>query len=417
MDAKDVKDAIAGTVSGARERLTGLSHRLHAHPEVAWHEEHAAAWVAAELADAGFTVETNACGLPTAFIARAGTGPLHVGICAEYDALPGLGHACGHNIIAAAAVGAGLALAAAADELGLTVTVFGTPAEEGGGGKVYMLERGAFDGVHAAMMVHPGPVDVAEARPFAVSHLLVRFQGQATHAAAYPEQGVNAADAFTIAQVAIGLLRQQLLPSTRVHGVVTHGGDAPNIIPDRTRGRWYVRAGTLQELAGLEPRVRRCFEAGALATGCDLHIETEAPPYAEFRNDPGLLPLYRANAERLGRRFVLDAPSGPDSPAGPDGAAGAGPGGPGSAADLALAGRMNRASTDMGNVSLVLPAIHPYIGIGSLPAVNHQQAFAAHCVTPAADQALIDGAIGLAWTAADAAGDDAIRGRLLGGVP
>ena len=396
----DVKDAMAGTITAARDQLTGLSHRLHAHPEVAWTEERAAAWVSAELAGAGFDVEANACGLPTAFIARSGTGPLHIGICAEYDALPGLGHACGHNIIAAAAVGAGLALAAAADDLGLTVTVFGTPAEEGGGGKVYMLERGAFDGVHAAMMVHPGPVDVAEARPFAVSHMLVRYRGQATHAAAYPEQGINAADAFTIAQVAIGLLRQQLLPSTRVHGIVTHGGDAPNAIPDRTEGRWYVRAETLDELAGLEPRVRRCFEAGALATGCELEIEAEAPPYAEFRNDPDLLPLYRANAERLGRQFLATGPDGPDGAAGED---------------AASAGRMNRASTDMGNVSMVVPAIHPYIGIGSLPAVNHQKEFAAHCVTPVADQALIDGAIGLAWTAADAARDEAIRGRLLAG--
>jgi amidohydrolase len=396
----DVKDAMAGTITAARDQLTGLSHRLHAHPEVAWTEERAAAWVSAELAGAGFDVEANACGLPTAFIARSGTGPLHIGICAEYDALPGLGHACGHNIIAAAAVGTGLGLAAAADDLGLTVTVFGTPAEEGGGGKVYMLERGAFDGVHAAMMVHPGPVDVAEARPFAVSHMLVRYRGQATHAAAYPEQGINAADAFTIAQVAIGLLRQQLLPSTRVHGIVTHGGDAPNAIPDRTEGRWYVRAETLDELAGLEPRVRRCFEAGALATGCELEIEAEAPPYAEFRNDPDLLPLYRANAERLGRQFLATGPGGPDGAAGED---------------AASAGRMNRASTDMGNVSMVVPAIHPYIGIGSLPAVNHQKEFAAHCVTPVADQALIDGAIGLAWTAADAARDEAIRGRLLAG--
>jgi amidohydrolase len=401
----DVKESIAGTVTGARDQLTGLSHRLHAHPEVAWAEERAAAWVAAELAGAGFDVQANACGLPTAFIARSGTGPLHVGICAEYDALPGLGHACGHNIIAAAAVGAGLALAAAADDLGLTVTVLGTPAEEGGGGKVYMLERGAFHGMHAAMMVHPGPVDVAEARPFAVSHMLIRYRGQATHAAAYPEQGVNAADAFTIAQVAIGLLRQQLLPSTRVHGIITHGGDAPNAIPDLTEGRWYARAETLHELAGLEPRVRRCFEAGALATGCELEIEVEAPPYAEFRNDPGLLPLYRANAERLGRQF---APA--------EGSATGGAGGAGAAtAGSAAAGRMNRASTDMGNVSLIVPSIHPYIGIGSLPAVNHQKEFAAHCVTPAADQAILDGAIGLAWTAADAALDEAIRGRLLTG--
>ena len=390
----DVKDAIAGTIAGARDQLTGLSHRLHAHPETAWTEERAAAWVSAELADSGFDVETGACELPTAFIARAGRGPLHIGICAEYDALPGVGHACGHNIIAAAAVGAGLALAAAADDLGLRVTVFGTPAEESGGGKVLMLERGVFDDVAMAMMVHPGPVDVAEARPFAVSHMLVRFRGKATHAAAYPEQGVNAADAFTVAQVAIGLLRQQLLPSTRVHGVVTHAGDAPNIIPESAEGRWYVRAESLDELAGLEPKVRRCFEAGALATGCELEIEAEAPPYAEFRNDPGLLPLYRANAERLGRVFL---------PA--DGSGGA----------AAMAGRMNRASTDMGNVSLVVPAIHPYIGINSLPAVNHQKEFAAHCITPAADQALIDGATALAQTAADAARSDALRTRLMNG--
>ena len=389
----DVKDAIAGTIAGDRDRLTGLSHRLHAHPETAWHEEKAAAWVSAELADRGFDVQTGAFELPTAFIARAGSGPLHIGICAEYDALPGVGHACGHNIIAASSVGAGLALAGVADDLGLTVTVLGTPAEEGGGGKVFMLERGAFDGLHAAMMVHPGPVDVAEARPFAVSHLQVRYRGQATHAAAYPEQGINAADAFTVAQVAIGLLRQQLLPSTRVHGVVTHAGDAPNIIPEATEGRWYVRAESLDELAALEPKIRRCFEAGALATGCELEIEAEAPPYAEFRNDPDLLPLYRANAERLGREFL---------PSDGSGAAG-------------MAGRMNRASTDMGNVSLVVPSIHPYIGIDSLPAVNHQKEFAASCVTPVADRALTDAATAMAWTVADAAQNPALRARLVDG--
>jgi amidohydrolase len=389
----DVKDATAATITGARDRLTDLSHRLHAHPEIAWHEKNAATWVSAELADGGFEVETGAFELPTAFIARAGSGPLHIGICAEYDALPGVGHACGHNIIAASSVGAGLALAGVADELGLTVTVLGTPAEEGGGGKVFMLERGAFDGLHAAMMVHPGPVDVAEARPFAVSHMLVRYQGKATHAAAYPEQGINAADAFTVAQVAIGLLRQQLLPSTRVHGVVTHAGDAPNIIPEATQGRWYVRAESLDELAALEPKIRRCFEAGALATGCELEIEAEAPPYAEFRNDPDLLPLYRANAERLGREFL---------PSDGSGAAG-------------MAGRMNRASTDMGNVSLVVPSIHPYIGIDSLPAVNHQKEFAAHCVTPTADRALTDAATAMAWTVADAVQNPALRARLIDG--
>src|SRR6201994_1197735 len=381
--------SVEDAVNRRRGDLVELSHSIHAYPELAFAEHRSCSKTQALVAERGFTITQQPGGLDTAFRADFGSGSLVIGICAEYDALPGIGHACGHNIIAAAAVGAGRALAGVADELGLTVTVLGTPAEEGGGGKVFMLERGAFDGLHAAMMVHPGPVDVAEARPFAVSHMLVRYQGKATHAAAYPEQGINAADAFTVAQVAIGLLRQQLLPSTRVHGVVTHAGDAPNIIPEATQGRWYVRAESLDELATLEPKIRRCFEAGALATGCELEIGAEAPPYAEFRNDPDLLPLYRANAERLGREFL------------PSDGSGAG----------GMAGRMNRASTDMGNVSLVVPSIHPYIGIDSLPAVNHQKEFAAHCITAAAAQALLDGATGLAWTATDAARGESLRTR------
>lgn len=294
---KPVRTAVAGVA----DELLALSHRIHAHPEVAWEEEKAAGWVGDALNDLGFDVRPGTAGLPTAFTATLGSGPLHLGICAEYDALPGLGHACGHNIIAAAAVGAAAGLAPLVDELGLTLTVFGTPAEEGGGGKILMLERGAFDGVHAAMMVHPGPVDVAEADPFAVAHLKVRYHGKAAHAAAYPEQGRNAADAFTVAQVAIGLLRQQLPGRTRVHGMMTRGGEAPNAIPELTEGRWYVRADTLEQLAELQPRVERCFEAGALASGCELEIEPESRPYSEFRNDAELLAMYRRTATELGR--------------------------------------------------------------------------------------------------------------------
>ncbi|MEU7045566.1 amidohydrolase [Streptomyces varsoviensis] len=377
---------IRRAVAAAADDVLALGHRIHAHPEVAWEEEKAARWTAGALDDLGYTVRTGTAGLPTAFTATTGTGPLHIGICAEYDALPGLGHACGHNIIASAAVGAAAGLAPFADELGLTVTVFGTPAEEGGGGKILMLERGAFDGVHAAMMVHPGPVDVAEADPFAVAHLKVRYHGKAAHAAAYPEQGRNAADAFTLAQVAIGLLRQQLPGGTRVHGMMTRGGEAPNAIPELTEGRWYVRAGTLEHLDRLRPRVERCFEAGALATGCELEIEPESPPYSEFRNDAGLLAVYRRTAEALGRRFDTGSP----------------------------AARMNRASTDMGNVSRVLPAIHPYLGIGSLPAVNHQKEFAAHCVGAEADRAVLDGATAMALTTAAVAADAGERARLIG---
>ena len=377
-------DAVRSTGDRVAQQMLALSHDLHAHPELAWEEVRSCARVAGELADAGFAVVERFTGLETAFVARRGTGPLHLAVCAEYDALPGMGHACGHNLIAAISTGAALALAPYVDDLGITLSVFGTPAEEGGGGKIELLDRGAFAGVHAAAMVHPGPVDVARAEPYAVSHSHIQYDGKAAHAAAYPDRGINAADAFTIAQVAIGLLRQQLPHDVRVHGVMTNGGEAPNSIPRRTEGRWYVRAGSLAELTELEQRVARCFEAGALATGCELTVTAESKPYAEFRTDEGLLDAYVRRAEQLGRRFS----SGADS-------------------------LMNRASTDMGNVSQRSPAIHPYVGIDSLPAVNHQPEFAAAAISPAADRATIDGARALALTLLDAATDPATRQRLL----
>ena len=381
------REAVIRRVDRDADALLALSHHIHAHPEVAWEEHDAAKRVAATMDDFGFEVTTSYHGLDTAVRAVRGSGPLHVVLCAEYDALPGLGHACGHNIIAASSVGAAAALGDVADELGLTVTLLGTPAEEGGGGKVVLLERGAFEGVHLALMAHPGPVDVARARPYAVSHLDIAYDGKAAHAAAYPEDGINAADAFTVAQVAIGLLRQQLPGGTRVHGLVTRSGEAPNAIPQRSEGRWYVRGDSTALMEGARAKVLRCFEAGAIATGCELHVEEPTAPYAEFRTDDAVLDLYVRNAEGLGRVFG-------------DG-------------DTGL-GRMSRASTDMGNVSQVVASIHPYIGIGSAPAVNHQREFAAACITSAADRALLDAATALALTVVDAATDDATRTRLLG---
>lgn len=368
------KQHAADAVATASGRLVELSHRIHAHPELAFEETRASAWVAEALADAGFDVEHGCCELPTAVRATVGTGPLHVGICAEYDALPGIGHACGHNIIAAAAVGAGTALAGLADDLGLTVTVLGTPAEEGGGGKILMLERGAFDGMDAAMMVHPAAVEMAAMPGSAVAQVEVSYRGRAAHAGAYPELGVNAADAMTVAQVAVGLLRQQTGADDRIAGIVTEAGTAANIIPDASRGQWIVRAPTVERLAELKARVLRCFEAGALATGCDLATEPVGLDYADLRPDAAMLALYRANAEALGRVFP-DLSGG--SPAG--------------------------AATDMGNVSHVVPTIHPMLGLDCLPAVNHQPEFTAACVTPAADRALLDGATAMAWTAIDLA--------------
>lgn len=371
-DVSTLKERVRELVDSDLPRLVALSEALHADPEIAWEEHRAAARLREALTDRGFAVTPDYLGFETAFLATTGSGPVRIGVCAEYDALPGLGHACGHNLIAAIAVGVASALAPLADELGITVEVYGTPAEEGGGGKIELLDRGAFAGLDLAVMAHPGPVDVAEARPFAVAHSHVRYDGKAAHAGAYPEEGVNANDAFVVAQVAIGLLRQQLPHSARVHGIQTVGGQAPNAIPDRTEGRWYVRAETLAELAGIEEKVNRCFEAGALASGAALTITPESKPYSEFRNDERALAFYRANAGALGRVF-----------------------------DTSGSGAMNRASTDMGNVSQVVPAIHPYVGVNSLPATNHQPEFAAACVGPHADAALRDAAIALAQTVVD----------------
>jgi amidohydrolase len=380
------KVAARKIVDATHDRLIDLSHRIHAHPELAFQEERSSAWVAELLVEGGLDVEMGICDLPTAFAARAGHGPLHIGICAEYDALPDIGHACGHNVIAAAAVGAGLALAELADDLGISVTVFGTPAEEGGGGKILMLERGAFDGVHAAMMVHPAPVEQATMRCLAVSHIDVHFYGKAAHASAYPEQGINAADAITVAQTAVGLLRQHIRPTDRIHGIVTKGGEAPNIVPAHTTSKWYIRAKTVAELAELEPRVYRCFEAGAIATGSTVDVQPQSPVYSEMRADAELAGLYRSNAEQLGRTF-------PEMPEGVQ--------------------ERHAGSTDMANVSLALPTIHPMLGLNSLPAVNHQPEFAAYCITSVADQALTDGATAMAWTAIDAATNQQVRDRLL----
>jgi amidohydrolase len=384
----DAKSAARERFESARDGLLALSHRIHAHPELGFEEEHASAWLCESLADAGFRVEPGICDLPTAFRARAGSGPLHIAICAEYDSLPGIGHACGHNVIAASAVGAALAAAQVADDLGLTIIVIGTPAEEVGNasGKILLLERGAFEGIHAAMMVHPAPFDMLRAKVIAASMFEVHYTGKESHASAFPELGVNAADALTIAQTALGLLRQHIRSSDRIHGIVTNGGVAPNVIPAHTSAKYIIRSETLNQLAELRPRVHRCFEAGALATGSTLRITGGDKPYAEMRHDDALAALYRKNSEALGRPFP----------------------------DLGEWNTRPTGSTDMGNVSLAMPSIHPMIGINSLPAVNHQPEFAAHCVTPDADKALVDGALAMAWTCIDAATDKDVGQRLTG---
>ncbi len=377
-----IKQAARSEIDGAADALVELSHRIWDHPELAFEEERTSAWTAEMLSDAGFSVETGVADLPTAFVAEAGSGPLVVGVCAELDALPGIGHACGHNMIASAGVGAGLALARVADDLGITVRVLGTPAEELGGGKILMVERGAFDGIHLAMMVHPTPVEGDAFPTLAISQCDYHFHGKTAHASLAPNLGVNAADAITVGQVGIGLLRQHLERGDQIHGIVTRGGEAANIVPGEATARYFMRAPDLDALGRLQPRVDRCFEAGALATGATLDIEPLGPPYSQFEHDEEIADIYRVNAAELGRSM---GPR-PTTPA---------------------------ASTDMANVSLLMPTIHPTLGLDCFPVVNHQPEFADFCKTPAADQALLEGAIAMAWTVADAAASSKTLDRLL----
>ncbi|BBZ49257.1 M20 family metallopeptidase [Mycobacterium heidelbergense] len=380
--------ALDGVEDVVRRRggdLVELSHAIHAEPELAFAEHRSCAKAQALVAERGFEITARAGGLDTAFRADFGSGPLVVGICAEYDALPEIGHACGHNIIAASAVGTALALAEVADDLGLTVALVGTPAEEAGGGKALLLRAGTFDDVAVAVMVHPGPTDIAGARSLALSEVIVDYRGKESHAAVAPHLGLNAADAVTVAQVAIGVLRQQLAPGQLVHGIVTNGGQAVNVIPGRATLQYAMRAFDSDSLRELEGRMFACFAAGALAAGCEYEIDNPAPPYAELKPDPWLAGVCREEMRRLGRE-----------PVAPD-----------------VEARLPLGSTDMGNVTQVLPGIHPVIGVDAGGATVHQRAFAAAAAGPSADRAVVDGAIMLARTVVQLAQAPDERDRVL----
>lgn len=377
--------SVQDVVNRRRGDLLELSHSLHAEPELAFAEHRSCAKTQALVAERGFEVSPAAGGLDTAFRAVYGSGPLVIGICAEYDALPEIGHACGHNIIAAAAVGTALALAEVADELGLTVVLLGTPAEEAGGGKVLMLDAGVFDDITATVMLHPGPLDIAAARSLALAEATISYTGRESHAAVAPYLGLNAADAVTIAQVAVGLLRQQLAPGQMVHGIVTDGGQATNVIPASAELRYTMRAANLESLRELESRMNGCFAAGAVGTGCEHVVSESAPDYAELRPDSWLASALRAEMLRVGRQPV----------------------------SVDVEASLPLGSTDMGNVTQVMPGIHPIVGVECGGASLHQPGFTAAAVSASADTAVVEGAIMLARTVVALAGDAAERDRML----
>ena len=362
-------------VENVAETLLQVSHAIHGEPELAFEEYFACELLSSTLRDNDLEVETGVYSLETAFettINSEQDGPT-VAVLAEYDALPQIGHACGHNIIATTALGATLALNAVAQSLPGRVKMLGTPAEERGGGKELMARAGAFQGIDAALMIHPAGVNLATMPSICVAEVEVVYHGKSSHASAMPHKGINALDGLLLAYQAISNLRQHIRSTERIHGIVQEGGAAPNIVPDRTVGQFYVRAANEIELAALKPRVQACFEAGATGSGCTLEVNWAGVDYLDINTNWPLAKRFRHHAEQLGREFIDD--------------------------DQAL--KFGAGSTDMGNVSYRLPSIHPMLAVAPPDVVIHHPDFAGWARSEKGDSAVIDGAKALARTAAE----------------
>ncbi len=379
----DVKDLIDQAVDRLADDLERLSHQIHANPELGYQEVKASAWLADFLAAQGFKVERGVAGVDTAFRAtlETGEGPT-VAILCEYDALPGIGHACGHNVIATAGVGAGVALAAVRDRLPRgRILVVGTPAEEGGGGKIKLIQGGVFKGVRAAMMVHGWDRWVPHQGLLGIVRVGLEFTGKAAHASANPWEGVNALDAVIQTFNNVSMLRQQVRPQARIHGIITNGGAAPNIIPELAAATFYVRAPALDYMWQLQKRVIACAEGAARATGATLKVIEHDNVYEPMKRNPTLVDLFRANLQRFG---VSEAPEDPTY----------------------------LGSSDVGNVSQVLPTIQPYVKIAPDGTPWHSRAFEAAARSPLAREGLVIAAKTMAMTTVDLLADPPVLARV-----
>ena len=377
----DVKERIAKEAKALHPRLIQIARAMHENPEIAYEEHEAMAMLSNELEEHGFDVERGVAGLETAFVATYGSGEPVVGILAEYDALPGLGHACGHNLIGTWAMGAGIALRRAMPDLQGTIKVIGTPAEEGGGGKVTMAEAGIFDGLNAAMMMHPRDTTYLDRGSLAVTPYMIEFHGKSAHASSSPETGINALDAVIQVFNSVNALRQAFKPNTRIHGIVTHGGNAANIIPDYASAKFLVRSADQEYQEELKGRFRNIVEAAALGTGCTVDI-TEGISYKQRVSNLALVDAFRENLTALGIDYEI-----------PPESAGVG-------------------SSDIGDVSQLVPAIHPYLQICEKGVGNHTPEFAEASGSERADDLTAPGATVLAWTAADVLLRPEVRERL-----
>ena len=370
MDTGKLKESVAGEIDSRYGQLSDLSLKLHKNPEVAFEEHRASAWLAEYLEQNGFAVEKGICKLPTAFRATYGNGRPVIAFLAEYDALPGIGHGCGHNLIATSSVAAGIASCKAADVLGGSIIVFGTPGEESLGGKAVMAERGAFTDIDIAMIAHPGGGNTVVTKTLACETLTVEFQGKAAHAAAEPEVGINALEAMIQSFNAINSLRQHIRERARIHGIITDGGEAANIVPAHTAGYFFIRAEDDPYLDELKERVINCFAGAAKATGAKLKYRW-GEHYAAMLNNMTMARLFKDNMQLLGRNIHL-----------------------GGNTTVTF-------STDAGNVSQLLPTIHPLVSIVTDDTLIHTLKFAEASASENALNCLLDAAKAMAMTVVD----------------
>jgi amidohydrolase len=368
----ELKQQACERIDAVAQQLIDVSQSIHARPEQNFAEVYASELLTRTANELGLPTELNMYGCDTGFSGEAGNGPT-VCIMSEYDALPDIGHGCGHNIIAAAGLGAALALAVVAPQAGGRLRYLGTPAEEGGGGKLVMARNGALNGVDVAMMVHSADADLTTIDAIALQQLVVEYTGESAHAAAAPEKGRNALDAAVLGYMAVAALRQHILPTERIHGIFTRAGEKPNIVPRDAAMEWYVRSDTVTTLSALKPRVLNALQSGASACGCGFSHEWVDTPYADMVTNNNLSAMYVANASRIGRSVTV----------------------PGSN------GRRVVGSTDMGNISHLVPSIHPMIASAPTGTSIHTVDFARESITPMAGKAVIDGAKAMAMTAID----------------
>jgi len=371
LDIEELKGQVSGEIDARRHQLSELSLKIHSNPELGFQEVKAATWLAQYLEENGFSIERGICELPTAFRGSYGQGKPAIAILAEYDALPNLGHACGHNLIAATAVGAGVASKLAIDRFGGNILIIGTPSEELNGGKAIMADRGAFDNVDMAMMVHPATHDTATTEALACLALEVEFFGKAAHAAARPEAGINALEAMLQSFAAINSLRQHIKDKARIHGIITDGGEVANVVPAHSAGIFLVRAEDDNYLDELKEKVLNCFIGAATASGARLEYRWGDVRYAPLRNNLTLAQLFTQNMQSLGRKVELSDPN------------------------------KGFGSTDMGNVSQLVPSIHPSVAIAPREVASHSPQFASAAASEAGIQGLLDAAKALAMTVVD----------------